>query len=358
MNKKTKGYIKDSLITFFTLAACFGISLLLHNILELNESITAIFIFGVFVVSLNTSGYIFGVLSGFISVFAVNFAFAFPYFSFNFEIKENLFSAIFMIIIALMTGALTSKLKIWQELRAEAEKERMRANLLRAVSHDLRTPLTTIYGSSSAILENGKSFSNEQTEKMIVGIKEDSQWLIRMVENLLSVTRIDGKRVEIIKIPTVLYELVDNVLIKFKKRYPDKAVEIDIPDEHVIIPMDAMLIEQVLVNILENAVQHAIDMKRLLFKVSLLNKKAVFEISDDGRGIEKEALPRIFDGYFALGEQNSDMGKRNAGIGLCVCSTIVKAHGGKITAENLPEGGALFRFSLDVMEDIAYGQQD
>ena len=113
-----------------------------------------------------------------------------------------------------------------------------------------------------------------------------------------------------------------------------------------------------LVNILENAVQHATDMKKLALRVSKDNKKAIFEVFDDGCGIDKEALPRIFEGYFALGAELSDVGKRNAGIGLSVCSTIIKAHGSKITAENLPDGGALFRFALDISEDIDCGQQE
>lgn len=358
MEKKKKRYLKDSLITLAVLVACFSVSLLLHNLLELNESISAIFIFGVFIISLNTDGYLFGVLSAFVSVFAVNFAFAFPYFSFNFEIKENLFSAIFMIIIALMTGALTTKLKIWQEIKADAELERMRANLLRAVSHDLRTPLTTIYGSSSAILESGENLSEEQKSKMVNGIKEDSQWLIRIVENLLSVTRIDGKKVELIKTPTVLFELIDSVLIKFKKRYPSAQVEIDIPEDVVLIPMDPMLIEQVLVNILENAVQHAVGMTKIQLSVKTEDGKAVFRVRDDGCGIEKEALKKIFDGYFSLDNPTFDSGKRNAGIGLSVCSTILSAHGGQITADNYVDGGAIFTFSLEVMEDLSYERRD
>ena len=104
----------------------------------------------------------------------------------------------------------------------------MRANLLRAVSHDLRTPLTTIYGASSSIIDNYEKFNDTQKMQMLTGIKEDSEWLISIVENLLSITRIDNGNVKLLKTPTVLEELIDAVILKFKKRYHKKG-EIDLP---------------------------------------------------------------------------------------------------------------------------------
>ena len=153
--------------------------------------------------------------------------------------------------IAILTGAFTTKMKEWQKVKADSEKERMRANLLRAVSHDLRTPLTTIYGASSSIVASYDKLSDAQKKQMTEGIKEDSEWLIRMVENLLSITRIDSGAVKLIKTPTVLEELIDSVVLTFKKRYPEQQVEIDIPEEVILIPMDAILIKQVIINILE-----------------------------------------------------------------------------------------------------------
>lgn len=119
----------------------------------------------------------------------------------------------------------------------------------------------------------------------------------------------------------------------------------DIPDDLVVIPMDAILIEQVIINILENAVQHAVNLTKLSLKVFVLEDKAVFEIADDGCGIEKERLEHIFTGYKDK-EEAADTHKRNAGIGLSVCATIIKAHGGTISAENAKNGGAIFRFVL------------
>ena len=251
-----------------------------------------------------------------------------------------------MISVTLITGTLTTKLKYQEAIRAESERERMRANLLRAVSHDLRTPLTTIYGSSSTILENYSSLSDEQKQKMLMGIKEDSDWLTRMVENLLSVTRLDDKNVKLIKTPTVLDELADSVLVKFKNKYPGCNVKVTLPDEITIIPMDATLIEQVLFNILSNSACHAIGMTEIDFSVSISDGKAVFQISDDGCGIAPERLESIFSGYFTGNNAPSDT-KINSGIGLSVCHSIIKAHGGDITAVNNDKGGATFRFALE-----------
>ena len=210
-----------------------------------------------------------------------------------------------------------------------------------------------MYGASSSIIENYDKLSDKQKLQMLQGMKEDSEWLIRMVENLLSVTRIDSGKVKLIKVPTVLEELIDSVVLKFKKRYPDQNVEISIPDEIVIIPLDAILIEQVIINILENTIHHAKGFTRLTFKVFIKDGKAIFEIADDGCGIAKEKMDRIFIGYNDRLEDTSDTQKRNAGIGLSVCASIIKAHGGSISAENLKEGGGVFRFILDVEEGIS-----
>ena len=349
MNRKAKKRIIDTALTVLILAASFGISILFQKF-DVWEQITTLFAFSVFLISLITDGYLYGVISAISSVFVIHYTFTYPYFDVDFSAPSSIISAIIMLIISVLTSAFTTRMKEWQMVRSESEKERMRANLLRAVSHDLRSPLTTIYGASSAILDNGKTLTEEQKTKMVSGIKEDSEWLIRMVENLLSITRIDSGKVKLIKTPTVLEELIDSVIVKFKKRYPEQKVQLDIPSDLILIPMDAILIEQVIINILENAVHHAGDFTRLSLKVFVLGGKAIFEISDNGCGIDKDRLDNIFMGYYDKDEETADTQKRNAGIGLSVCATIIKAHGGTITAENGKDGGAVFRFDLATEE--------
>ena len=348
--KKSLEIINCIIISAVILCACFILCLFIQDIYEHNAIIPAIFVLGVFLISVITHGYIYGAMAAVVSVLAVNFAFTFPFFVFNFTIPENIISAIILFVVSIVTCSLTAKIKRQEEIKVESEKERMRANLLRAVSHDLRTPLTTIYASSSALLDKYDEFSDEQCKEIIKGISEDSQWLSRMVENLLSITKLDTANVNLIKINTALDELIDSALIKFSKRYPKQKVEVDIPDDFVFIPMDSLLIEQVILNILENAVQHAHGMTKISLKVFVISDKVIFEIKDNGCGISEERLKNIFTGYYSAETEASDSQNHNAGIGLSVCASIIKAHGGDIKAENLKSGGCVFRFVLN-MED-------
>ncbi len=348
--KKSSKILVDSIITISILVVCFITCLVIQNSFVNNELIPAVFVLGVFLISVITHGYTYGVISATISVLAVNFAFAFPLFAFNFTIPENILSAIILFVVTIVTCSLTTQLKRQEAIKAESEKERMRANLLRAVSHDLRTPLTTIYASSSALLDKYDEFTDEQSKQIIKGISEDSLWLNRMVENLLSVTKLDNGRVRLIKTNTALDELIDSALIKFSNRYPDQNVQIDIPDDIVFIPMDSLLIEQVIINILENAAEHAKGMTKLSLRVFVKSHKTIFEIEDNGCGIHEDRIKNIFTGYYSEDIEMSDSKKHNAGIGLSVCASIIKAHGGEIKAENLKSGGCVFRFALN-MED-------
>ena len=342
-----KKIIKSLSSTVFVLSAAFLVSLLFQKTFQTRALIPMIFVLAVFLIALLTQGYFWGILASLAGVLAVNFAFTFPYFEFNFSIPENVLSAAVMLIVAVLTGMLTTKIKQQEKIRAESDREKMRANLLRAVSHDLRTPLTSIYGSCSAILENYGKLREGQQLKLLREMREDAQWLIRMVENLLSVTRIDSRKVEVIKTPTVLEELIDTVMVRFQKMYPEQRVQVEIPEEFISIPMDPVLIEQVLINILENAVFHAEGMTELNLRVSVRGKQGVFEVEDNGCGIPRERLDKIFTGIIEKKGLPSDGRKSNMGIGLSVCAAIIQAHGGTIEAGNREGGGAVFRFFLE-----------
>ena len=349
-HKKRKRTLRDACFTVLVLVAFFGINLLIGSYYSALSLVPMISVLGVFLISLGTVGYVWGILAALVNVFAVNYAFTFPYYAFNFSLSENLFSAVIMMGVAAMTSALTTKIKEQEKIRTENEREKTRANLLRAISHDIRTPLTSISGSTSTIIENYDLLTKEQHIKLLREIREDSDWLIRMVENLLSITRIDEERVQVIKTVTMLDELIDSALMKFQKRYPMQAVSIIIPDEPVWVAVDALLIEQVIINLLENAVIHAKNMTELSLTVHLREDCAEFEIADNGAGIPAEAFPTLFTGYHEQSEAPTDGKRRNMGIGLSVCTTIIRAHGGVITAENRRQGGAVFRFTLETEE--------
>ena len=345
---------KDAVFSLLTLVVTFVLNLLLQQWFQTQTLIPMIFVLGVFLISWRTQGYVWGLAASLISVLAVNYAFTFPYYAFDLITPECLASAVVMLIVSTLTGMLTTQIKRQEKIKAEIERERMRANLLRAVSHDLRTPLTSIYGASSALLEHYDSFSDEQHMALLGDVREDSRWLIRMVENLLSVTRIDGGNVKLTKVPTVLEELIDTVLVKFHKRCPDQAVLVELPEEFISIPMDAMLMEQVLINLLENAVIHAKGMKTLKLSVSCKDGQALFCVSDDGCGIPQERLENLFTGYLDRKNTPADGSRSNMGIGLSVCATIIKAHGSEIFAKNLENGGAAFYFTLETEDGSEY----
>ncbi len=347
MNKNN--ILKNFAYTVLLLSLAFFVSLGIQNFFSAPSLVPAVFVLAVFLISLLTNGYLYGLASALISVLAVNFAFTFPFFKFNFTIEENAVSAVIMIAVTTLTCALTKKIQHQDAIRTESEKEKMRANLLRAISHDLRTPLTAIYGSASTIADNYTSLKDEDKLTMLKGIKEDSQWLIRMVENLLSVTKFDTGNVKLIKTSIVLEELIDSVLSKFHKRYPDININIEIPDNFITVLADPILIEQVLINLLENSVQHAKGFTQILLKVFTLGNTAIFEIIDDGQGIDTEILKNIFTS-FSHTDTNTDGKTHSMGIGLSVCATIIKAHGGSISAENGKNSGAIFRFTLDLEE--------
>ena len=350
MMKKRVITLQDGFFTALTLLGAFGINLMLQAAFQTYTMTPMIFVLGVFLVSWRTQGYFWGIAASLLSVLAVNWAFTYPFWAFDLISPECISSAVVMLIVAIMTGALTTRLKQQEKLKAEAEKERMRGNLLRAVSHDLRTPLTSIYGACSVMIENYDRIPRERQLKLLGDVRSDAQWLTRMVENLLSVTRVDTDKVRLSKNSTVLEELIDALLVKFHKHYPQQKVQVSIPQDFIMIPMDPMLIEQVLMNLLENAVFHAAGMQNLWLRVEVINNSAVFIVEDDGCGIAPEQMDRLFTGLLE-NKVHTDSGRSNMGIGLSVCSTIIKAHGSDIQAENRPGGGARFSFTLEMEEN-------
>lgn len=353
LNKqKTINIIKNIFLTGLILYLSTHLCMLLQKVGQNSNYASMIFIFAVFLISRITDGFAYGIISSFISVLVANYYFTYPYNILNFTIAGYPLAIACMLTISVITSTLNTQIKRGEKLKTEAEKEKMRSNLLRAVSHDLRTPLTSISGSVSAVLESGDALSKSEKTELLQGAYEDVQWMIRLVENLLTVTRIEGGNSgKITKTPEAAEEIVSAALIKFKKRFPDTAVSVSVPVELLMIPVDAVLIEQVLINLLENAVYHGKNTTEIALSVTARDDMAVFTVKDNGAGIPDEKLPLLFTGILSSYEQAADGGHRNMGIGLSVCNTIIKAHGGRMTAENAPDGGAKFCFYLKIRED-------
>jgi len=342
MSQLPKG--RDFILTAAVLISAGAVSALMVRA-ESGSYVQLVFVLAVAVISRLTNGYLCGLIASVLGMFAANYAFTYPYFRLDFSTADYSVTFAAMLIVSVIIGMLTSQLKEQGRVQAEMEKEKMRGNLLRAVSHDIRTPLTSISGAASAILENKDKLDEKGLTELVTDIKDDAEWLIRMTENILTVTRIGDETGKISKVSEAAEEIISEAVIKFKRRY-SVPVDIKIPEELMLIPMDATLIEQVIVNMLENSVLHGETTTLIRLTLSSDGENAVFSVADNGKGIDEKALPRLFGEYFVHAEEKSGDAKRNMGIGLSVCNTIIKAHGGKMAGENLPGGGAEFSFTL------------
>lgn len=365
---KRKKLLQDCALSVITLIAITALGICLKFFFNAsNHLISQIYLLGVLIVSLKTDGYLWGVAFCIADVVVSNFVFTDPLLTFNFTM-DTVPAAVVSLTVALASTTLTTKVHDSERVKAEAEKEKMRANLLRAVSHDIRTPLTSIYGSSTAIIDGYDDLSKEQIIQLLKDVRSDAEWLVRMVENLLSVTKVSDESVAIAKTSVPVDELVASVVSKFTKRREaflkgDElrkpiSFKVSLPDHFVSVLGDGMLLGQVLTNLLDNAIFHADNMTKMGLNVTDDKENVYFEVYDDGCGIPPERIDSLFTGTYASDQKKSDKGRSNMGIGLSVCYSIVKAHDGVIIAKNRPEGGASFSFSLKKEEDEDYEEEE
>ena len=225
----------------------------------------------------------------------------------------------------------------------ETDLEKIHSHLIRAISHDLRTPLSGIMGNSLLYLENHGSLSEEEKLNLVGNIHEDSGWLINIVENLLAMTRIGDTENPVSTREEIVEEVLGEALQKMEMRHPGFEIRAIIPDEIIILSMDALLIEQVIINLLENALLHSESRKPVEVIVEEGEDSVIFTVRDYGRGIPEEMLDRLFDSD-SLTKAASDPHKKTC-IGLIICKAIISAHHGTLTGRN-HSLGAEFTFTL------------
>ncbi len=344
-----KDFIISATLFFVTVVLC----LLLRSVDPHNDTsyVAVIFFLDVFLTALLTDGYLFSMLIAITGVLCVDYVFTEPYWEISFTLAGFPLTFIVMMFISVVTGMLTSRAKQVEILKREAERERIHANLLRAVSHDIRTPLTSIMGATDVLLEQGDTLTNEQRRQLAAAANEDAQWLIRIVENLLSITRLGGQDdAKVTKTLAVAEEVIEGAVAKFSARGGKLPVHVHLPQEVLLVPMDELLMEQVLLNLLENAATHAQGATQVNITLEGKNGAARIVVEDDGAGIPAEKLKNLFDSSAHQSQQGDK--KRNMGIGLSVCKTVVQAHGGTIYGENASHhGGARFVIELPMEED-------
>lgn len=236
-----------------------------------------------------------------------------------------------------------------EEAAILAKNEQLRANLLRAISHDLRTPLTSISGNASNLLSNGNSFDEATKKQLYTDIYDDSMWLINLVENLLSVTRIEEGRLNL----HITEDLVDDVISEALHHVNRKSIEHHISvqnkEDYLLAKMDAKLMVQVIINIVDNAIKYTPKGSNILIKTWKQGDKAMMSIADNGDGIPDDMKERVFDMFYSGANKIADS-RRSLGLGLSLCKSIVNAHGGKIAVSDNTPHGTVFTITLPAGE--------
>lgn len=227
-----------------------------------------------------------------------------------------------------------------------AEKERLRANLLRAISHDLRTPLTSISGNASVLLDDGgPGIGSSGRHRLLEDIYEDSLWLINLVENILAVTRIDDGRLNMKTQPELVQDLVAEALLHIDRHGSEHKIEVRLENELLMVRVDAHLIIQVIINIVNNAIAYTPADSLIVIRAYRKEQWVYLEISDNGKGISDPDKKQIFDMFYTANNASGDS-RRGLGLGLSLCKSIVNAHGGEIFVRDNQPHGTVFGFSL------------
>lgn len=229
----------------------------------------------------------------------------------------------------------------------QANSEKLRANLLRAISHDLRTPLTSISGNAGMLLEN--DFNEENRRKICTDIYDDSMWLINLVENLLSVTRIEDGTMAIKMHAEMLEDIIEEAFKHINRKSVEYHIKLRMEDEMQLVKVDSRLIVQVIINLIDNAIKYTPSGSSIFIQTRKIGEMVRIEVSDNGLGISTEDKEQIFDMFYTANTGIADS-NRSLGLGLALCKSIVNAHGGSIDVIDNTPRGAIFRFTLKAEE--------
>ncbi|MGN1248496.1 MAG: ATP-binding protein [Candidatus Spyradocola sp.] len=235
--------------------------------------------------------------------------------------------------------------RLHEEESVRARNEQLRATLLRSISHDLRTPLTGILGNASLLCDTARDLTDAQRAKLARDIQSDAQWLLGTVENVLSVTRMEEGRMALQLRPELIAEVLSEAAARAQKLAPDHIITLEPPDDLLMARIDARLVMQVVLNLLDNAAKYTPAGAYITLRATPRDDRVVVEVADDGPGIPEENKPRVFELFYTTSTGAID-GRRGLGLGLALCRAIVTAHGGELTLRDNTPHGAIFAFTL------------
>lgn len=344
---------QDLVVTLLILAAGTVIGNIFWQFAFTKANIISVYVLGTLLTSLFTKSYFCGVLSSVASVLLFNFFFTEPRLTLHAYEKGYPFTIAIMLIVSIITVTLAIQniRNIEEKERAalRAKNEQLRADLLRAISHDLRTPLTSISGNASNLLANDARLDGDARHQIFLDIYDDSIWLINLVENLLSITRIEDGRMNLRLSTELVAEVVEEALRHTNRQSSRHTIRVDLPDELLLARMDARLIVQVLINLVDNAVKYTQDGSVITVSACRREGFAAISVTDDGPGIAPDLQPHVFE-MFYTGEHKVADSRRSLGLGLALCKAIVDAHGGTITLTDNPPHGCNFTFTVPLGE--------
>ena len=326
-----------------------------------DADIIMLYIIAVLVISIFTSKMCFCLISSLVGVMLFNCFFTYPEFSLSVHDAGYPVTFVTMFITAFIAGTLANKLKRniliaeqnareKEEAALLAQNEQLRANMLRSISHDLRTPLTSISGNASTLISGGDTLDESTRQQIYTDIYSESMWLIEMVENLLYATRIEDGRMQLNISVEILDDIVQEAVRHTKRTYPKRNIIVDMYDEIIPVMADANLIVQVIVNLMDNAVKYSDEDSDVTVSVRRENAHTVvISVSDHGTGISDEEKEKVFDMFYTGGSRSSDS-RRSLGLGLALCRSIITSHGGTISvSDNIPNGTGV-SFTLPIGE--------
>ena len=243
-----------------------------------------------------------------------------------------------------------------KDVEIKAQRERLRANLLRAISHDLRTPLTSISGNAGVLMENSRVLDEEKKQALYIDIYDDSMWLINLVENLLSITRLDKGDIELNLEAELLEDVVAEALLHISRKKSEHQISVELEDDLLMARMEPRLIMQVIINMVDNAIKYTPPGSRISISGKRQGSRLLVEIADDGPGIEESAKSRLFDMFYTAGRDGGDS-RRGMGLGLALCKSIIEAHGGLVAVRDNAPRGTVFYFTLQA-EEVSYSENE
>ena len=242
-----------------------------------------------------------------------------------------------------------------QRMEESARQEALRANLLRAISHDLRTPLTSISGNAAILLEDLGDLDESKKNALYASIYDDAIWLNGLVENLLTITRTENGTMKLNLQSELVSDAIEEALRHLDRNASRRKITTDLRDDLLMARMDSSLIVQVLINLINNAVKYTPENARITIGAKAEDGMAVLWVEDEGQGIPKGQEERVFE-MFYTGVKRSADSRRGIGLGLALCRSIVQAHGGEIWMRNIQPHGAKFWFTLPIAEVKDYEQ--